>query len=124
MVTTTTTQPSHPQSPPRPQAARSRISLIIAGSMAAGLMTAALLVAAPLAPAEEHRLTGMVLLGFAVGWALLAVLSVRFSDQPQRWAAAPAVFMAVVGVASLVGSAAVRSVLRWTWPPAQFVLVF
>ena len=32
----------------------------------------------------------MVLLGFAFGWALLAVLSVRFTDQPQRWAAAPA----------------------------------
>ena len=105
MVTTTTTtsQPSHPQSPARPQAVRSRIGLIVAASMAAGLTAAALLVVAPLAPAEEHTLTGMVLLGFAVGWALLAVLSVRFSDQPQRWAAAPAVFMAVVGVACWSG---------------------
>jgi pimeloyl-ACP methyl ester carboxylesterase len=90
--------------------------------MVAGLMAAALLVIIPLAPAEEHRLTGMVL-GFAVGWALLAVLSVRFSDQPQRWAASPAVFMAVVGVASLIGSAAVHGVLGWTWPPALFVIV-
>ena len=65
----------------------------------------------------------MVLLGFAVGWALLAVLSVRFSDQPQRWAAAPAVFMAVVGVASLIGSATVHDVLGWMWPLALFVLV-
>ena len=123
MVTTTTTQPSHPQSPARPQAARSRIGLIVAGSMAAGLTAAALLVIAPLAPAEEHRLTGMVLLGFALGWALLAVLSVRFSDQPQRWAAAPAVFMAVVGVTLLVGSATVHDMLGWVWPPALLVLV-
>ena len=89
MVTTTTTQPSRTHSPARPQAARSRIGLIVAGSLAAGLTAAALLVAAPLAPAEEHRLSGMVLLGFALGWALCAVLSVRLSDQPQRWAAAP-----------------------------------
>src|SRR3954470_24722025 len=122
-MATTTTQPSHPQSPARPQAARSRIGLIVAGSMAAGLTAAVLLVAAPFAPAEEHMLTGMVLLGFALGWALLAVLSVRFSDQPQRWAAAPAAVMAVVGVASLAGSPAVQGVLAWTWPPALAVLV-
>src|SRR3954468_18683476 len=122
-MATTTTQPSHPQSPARPQAARSRIGLIVAGSMATGLTAAVLLVAAPFPPAEEHMLPGMVLLGFALGWALLAVLSVRFSDQPQRWAAAPAVFMAVVGVASLIGSVVVQSVLGWTWPPALLVLV-
>jgi hypothetical protein len=29
---------------------------------------------------------------------LLAALSTRFSDQPQRWAAAPAMFMAVAGL--------------------------
>ena len=99
------------------------MGLIVAASMAAGVVAAALLVIAPLAPAEEHSLTGMVLLGCALGWALLAVLSVRFTDQPQRWAAAPAVFMAVVGVTSVVGSAAVQGALGWTWPPALFVLV-
>jgi pimeloyl-ACP methyl ester carboxylesterase len=96
---------------------------VVAASMAAGLAAAALLVAAPFAPAEEHMLTGMVLLGFALGWALLAVLSVRFGDQPQRWAAAPAAFMAVVAVALLVGSGAVQNALGWVWPPALFVLV-
>ncbi len=126
MITTTTkpatSRPSHPEPPARP-AARSRIGLIVAGSMAAGLMAAALLVLAPLAPAEEHSLTGMVLLGCALGWALLAVLSVRFSDQPQRWAAVPAVFMALVGVASLIGPAEVHDMLGWIWPPALLVLV-
>ena len=40
--------------------------------------------------AEENAITGAVLGGFVLGWAMLAVLSVRFTDQPQRWAAAPA----------------------------------
>jgi pimeloyl-ACP methyl ester carboxylesterase len=51
------------------------------------------------------------------------VLSVRYSDQPQRWAAAPAAFLAVIAVALLVGSGAVQNVLGWVWPPALFVLV-
>lgn len=124
MATSTTTQGSHSQLTLQPQEiGQCWIGLIVAGSMAAGPAAAALLVAAPIVTAEEHRLTGMVLLGFALGWALLAVLSVRFSDQPQRWAAAPAAFMSVVGVALLSGSAAVRDVLSWVWPPALFVLV-
>jgi len=91
--------------------------------MAAGLIAAAVLVAIPVIPARENVLIGVVLLGFALGWALLAVLSVQFSDQPQRWAAAPAAFMAVVGLASLSGSAAVHAVLSWVWPPVLFALV-
>src|SRR5215203_1115908 len=58
---------------------------------------------APFLTAEENVLTGAVLLGFAFGWALLAVLSVRFTNQPQRWAVAPAAFMGVAGLASLSG---------------------
>jgi hypothetical protein len=103
--------------------ARSRIGLILAASMAAGLIVAVVLVAAPFVPARENVLTGVVLLGFALGWALLAVLSVRFSDQPQRWAAAPAAFMGVAGVASLSGSPALQAVFSWVWPPVMFGLV-
>ena len=58
--------------------------MIVAASMAAGLVVAVALVAAPFIPARADVLTGVVLLGFAVGWALLAVLSVRVSDRPQR----------------------------------------
>ena len=65
------------------------IGLIVAGSLATGLFVAVALVAAPFIEAKENVLTGIVLLAFALGWALLAVLSVRFTDQPQRWAAAP-----------------------------------
>ena len=79
---------------------RGHIGWIVACSLATGILAALLFVAAPFIPAEESDLTGAVLCGFALGWAMLAVLSVRFTDQPQRWAAAPAVFMAVLGVAS------------------------
>ena len=84
-----------PPSPLRQQdrGPRGHIGWIVAGSLATGLVAALLLVAAPFIPAEESRLTGAVLCGFALGWAMLAVLSVRFTDQPQRWAAAPALFM-------------------------------
>jgi pimeloyl-ACP methyl ester carboxylesterase len=100
-----------------------RIGLIVGGSLGAGLVAALVLVATPFIAAQENVLTGVVLLGFAFGWALLAVLSVRFTDQPQRWAAAPAGFMGVAGLASLSGSAAVHDVLSWVWPPALFGLV-
>ena len=44
----------------------------------------------------------MVLFGFALGWALLAALSVRLTDQPQRWAYAPALFMGFSAVLLLI----------------------
>lgn len=103
--------------------AAGRIGLIVAASLAAGLVLAIVVVAVPLFPATMDVLTGVVLLAFAVGWALLAVLSVRLSDQPQRWAVAPAVFMSAVAVGVLSGSAAVHGVLRWVWPPALLGLV-
>jgi pimeloyl-ACP methyl ester carboxylesterase len=102
---------------------RGHIGLIVAGSLAAGLVAALVLVAAPFIAAQENVLTGAVLLGFAFGWTLLAVLSTRFSDQPQRWAAAPAAFMALVGLGCFSGSAAVHTVLSWVWPPVLFALV-
>jgi FtsH-binding integral membrane protein len=122
VITTTQASDLQPSSRLQPRS-KSRIGLIVAASMAAGLIVAVVLVAAPFIPAEENVLTGVVLLGFALGWALLAVLSVRFSDQPQRWAAAPAAFMGVAGVASLSGSAAVQAVFSWVWPPVLFGLV-
>src|SRR4029453_8537477 len=71
-----------------------RIGLIVSASLAIGLAVALALVAAPFIPARDNILIGVVLLAFAFGWALLAVLSVGFSSQPQRWAAVPAVFFA------------------------------
>src|SRR5689334_9545482 len=101
---------------------RGHIGWIVVGSLAAGLVAALLLAAAPFIPAEESHLTGAVLCGFAVGWAMLAVLSVRFTDQPQRWAAAPALFMGLCGVLLVGFGSSVQAVLNWVWPPAMLAL--
>src|SRR5215216_5658030 len=121
---TTTTQDRDLQLPGAPEhTPRGHLGLIVSSSLATGLVAALALVAAPFIPAKENVLTGVVLLAFALGWALLAVLSTRFSSQPQRWAAAPTAFMAVAGLVSLSGSAAVQAVFSWVWPPVLFGLV-
>jgi pimeloyl-ACP methyl ester carboxylesterase len=103
---------------------RGHIGRIVVGSLAVGLLTAVALAAAPFVPSSMNVLTGVVLLGFAFGWALLAVLSVRFSDQPQRWAAAPAVFLALAGLISLLPpGSVVQDVFGWVWPPLLLGLV-
>ena len=79
--------------------------------------------AAPFVPPTENVLTGVVLLAFALGWPSLALLSIRFSDQPQRWAFMPAVFLALAGLVCLSGLPAVQTVFRWAWPPVLFALV-
>jgi pimeloyl-ACP methyl ester carboxylesterase len=95
----------------------------VAGSLATGLVAALLFVAAPFIPAEESAVTGAVLCGFALGWAMLAVLSVRFTDQPQRWAAAPALFLGLGGLLLVVFGSEVHGVLNWVWPPVLLALV-
>jgi pimeloyl-ACP methyl ester carboxylesterase len=111
-----------PERLPPPQ--RGRIGPIVVGSLAVGLLVAVALAAAPFTPSTMNVLTGVVLLGFALGWALLAVLSVRFSDQPQRWAAAPAVFLALAGLISLLPpGSVVQDVFGWVWPPLLLGLV-
>jgi pimeloyl-ACP methyl ester carboxylesterase len=102
---------------------RGHIGWIVAGSLVTGLVVGLLLVAAPFIPAEESELTGALLCGFALGWAMLAVLSVRFSDQPQRWAVAPALFLGLSGLLLVVFGAGVQGVLSWVWPPALLALV-
>jgi pimeloyl-ACP methyl ester carboxylesterase len=83
------------------------------------------LVAFVFAGAEEHVITGSVILAFGLGWALLAVLSVRLTDQPQRWAVVPAAYMMLVGAGLLVLSPStdMLNLLGWVWPPVLLALV-
>ena len=80
------------------------------------------LAAAPFIQKQENDITGAVLWRFALGWAMLAVLSVRLTDQPQRWAVAPAVFMGVSGLLLVAFGSGVNDALRWVWPPALLAL--
>jgi pimeloyl-ACP methyl ester carboxylesterase len=96
---------------------------VVVGSFAAGWLAALLLAVAPFVPADVPRVTGALVCGYALGWALLAGLSTRFTDQPQRWAWALAAFMAVGGVLLLAFGRSVMGALAWVWPPVLLVLV-
>jgi pimeloyl-ACP methyl ester carboxylesterase len=102
-----------------------RSAVIVAGSLLAGLVVALVLVVGPFAGGGEAVITGALLLGFAVGWALLAVLSLRFTDRPQRWAAIPAAAMALTGAGLIVlaPGTATLTALGWVWPPLLATLV-
>ena len=110
---------------PAKRHAQRRSAMIVAGSLLAGLVAALALVAGPFAGGREPVITGAILLGFAVGWALLAVLSVRVTDRPQRWAAVPAAAMAITGAGLIVlaPDAAALTALGWVWPPLLLALV-
>ncbi|NYD42159.1 alpha/beta fold hydrolase [Nocardioides panaciterrulae] len=88
-----------------------------------GSVAALLLVAVPFIPVEESAITGAVLCGFALGWTVLLLLSQRFTDQPQRWAAVPALVMGLGGLLLLAFGSAMREVLSWVWPPLLLALV-
>ena len=113
--------PSRVEEPQDAARAEGHIGRVVAGSLATGLVTALVLVAVPFAGAKEHVITGTVLLAFALGWAMLAKLSVRRTSQPQRWAAVPAVAMALAGV-SVLAFAPTGNQLGWVWPPAMIAL--
>ena len=106
-----------------PGSRRMHVGTVVSGSMAAGFATALILPFLPVGTVEESFSTAMVLIGFALGWALLAVLSTRFTEQPQRWAVAPAIFMALSGALLLVAPDSVVDALGLIWPPALLLLV-
>ena len=54
--------------------------------MVSGLVNALVLVLVVFAGGTEPVITGAGLVGLASGWALLAVLTSRWTSQPQRWA--------------------------------------
>src|SRR5690242_4158210 len=101
MIAMATSRLQQTPAPDGPASAPSRhisIAWVVAASLATGLVAALLLTFVPFVKAEESAITGAVLIGFALGWAMPAVLSVRFTDQPQRWATVPAVFMGLGGL--------------------------
>ena len=104
-------------------ASSGRLGGIVALALATGFVAACLLVTLPFVPVKESGLTGAVLCGFAMGWALLWLLSLRFTDDSQRWAVAPAVFMGVGGLVLVTFGSPIREALGWVWPPTLLLLV-
>lgn len=102
-----------------------RIGRIVVGCLVGGLVVALGLVLGPVAGAQEHVITGTVLLAFAASWGLLAALSIRRARQPQRWAAMPAGFMGLAGAGLLAfaPSGSVIDALGWVWAPLLLMLL-
>ena len=100
-----------------------RLGRIVALSLVTGSAAALLFTFLPFIGVEESAVTGAVLCGFGVGWSVLWLLSVRLTDQPQRWALAPALFMGVGGLLLAAFGSPMRAALGWVWPPTLFLLV-
>jgi pimeloyl-ACP methyl ester carboxylesterase len=118
------TRRDHQIEGPAPPIRKGRIGLVVAGSLITGLVVSLVLVLGPFGGAEEHVIMGTALLGWALGWALLAVLSIRWSDQTQRWAVVPAALMAIAGAGLLIfrPDANAMNLLGWIWPLALIAL--
>jgi pimeloyl-ACP methyl ester carboxylesterase len=98
--------------------------LAIFGSLVAGAALAAGLVFSLASGGSEPVVTGSVLFAFGLGWGLMALLSTRFSAQPQTWTAVPAAFLGFIGLGLILfqPGPAVMDLLSWVWPPALVVL--
>ena len=101
-----------------------RVRRVVIGSLLAGLVLAGVLTMVAFGGAEEPVITGAALLGFGLGWALLAVLSIRMTDHPQRWALVPATAMALTGLGLVVLAPDNRGLTAagWVWPPFMLAL--
>jgi pimeloyl-ACP methyl ester carboxylesterase len=107
---------------------RRRISAgtrVVGASLVAGAATALVLSLVVFPGATEGVITGSMLVGFGIGWALMATFSTRLTDQPQRWAAVPAVAMTGTGLCLMVTTPTNDTLtsLTWVWPPALLALV-
>ncbi len=98
---------------------------IVAGSLIGGIISAVTLVALPFAGGSEATITGAILIGFAIGWALLAHLSMRTGDGAHRWAAVPATALGLSGAALIIltPNSQTLDTLGWIWPPLLLALV-
>ena len=119
-TTPTTRIPAAPSTAPAPATLGARS---VATSLGVGVVAALVLVLVVFPGGREHAVTGSVLIGFGLGWALLAGRLARVG-RPRRWAEVPAVAMAAAGLALVVlapGYAAL-GVLSWLWPPVVVAL--
>ena len=100
------------------------VARVIAASLAVGAATALVLALIVFAGAAEAVIIGSVLISFGLGWGLVATLTARHTNRPQRWAAVPATLMGLTGAALLAlrpGNDAMTT-LNWGWPPVVLVL--
>lgn len=100
------------------------VGRITFASMAAGALAAVGLIVGVVPDASEARVVGAILVAFATGWAMLALLTARRTTRPQRWAYVPAAVMATCGLvlAATDPGEPTRTRLAWVWAPALLAL--
>ena len=105
--------------------ARGHVGLIVLGSVGLGLGLGLVLDLLVVGGGRESAITGLALVSFAAGCAVLAALSSRRTDQPQRWALVPAIALGVIGAAIVVLDPGnhILGLLGWIWPVLLAVLV-
>jgi pimeloyl-ACP methyl ester carboxylesterase len=98
--------------------------LAILASLVAGAVLAVALLLGPASGASEPMITGSVMFAFGLGWGLMALLSTRYSVQPQSWMVVPALFLGIIGLGLMVfqPGATAMDLLSWIWPPALAIL--
>jgi pimeloyl-ACP methyl ester carboxylesterase len=115
----------HPTIEEGGRAGRGHIGLIVLSSIAVGLVLGLVLDVLLFGGGRETMITGFALLSLAIGCAMLAELSARCTDQPQRWARIAALCFGVTGAAILIlrPSGHVLGLLGWVWPILLIALV-
>lgn len=109
-------------SPPLPSTRN--IAWIVIVSLLAAVLLSVLLVIVVVAGARENVISAAVLFAFAAGAVLLAVLSARRSDQPQRWAMIAAGWLALAGTVLLIWPGIVSTAaIAWVAPVLLLTLV-
>lgn len=103
-----------------PARGRTLLAGVVTGAASAVLLTMTVF-----AGAGEAITTGAVLVGFAAGWAVMAVLGRRRTGQPQPWAVVPGLAMGLTGAALLATRPGPHAMdaLNWVWPPLMLALV-
>ena len=109
-------------SPPLPSTRN--IAWIVIVSLLAAVLLSIVLVLVVVAGARENVISAAVLFAFAAGAVLLAVLSARRSDQPQRWAVVAAGWLAPAGIVLLIWPGIVSTAaIAWVAPILLLALV-
>lgn len=101
------------------------IGRLVVGCVLAAPLLALMLVIGPLGGAQEHVITGSILLALGAGWALLTTASMQWTTHPQPWATPLGTFFVTVGIALLVCAPGANTldIFGWVWPPALLVLL-
>ncbi len=100
------------------------IAWIVIVSLLAAILLAIVLVLVVFGGARENVISAAVLFAFAAGAALLARLSARKSDQPQRWALMVAAWLALAGALLLIWPGVVATAaIAWVAPVLLLALV-